>query len=229
VELWEALTDQLDNASTKLGHTQVLRKFTTSRPSPDKIVTQYVTKLIAFRRKLIGTTENITDDTMKTHIFTPLLTSYETTIQILAQRIPAPSAKHCMKAIHEYAEGITLTKAIADASTEAAQYSYGRNHGHGHGGRGGGGGGGPGNGRQKHKCTYCKMDNHTTEACGKRKHAESNTNASSNDKRTCYHCCLTGHLKADFIHFKCSWNQHIKVNKGTSSASLATAGDLDLI
>jgi len=69
----------------KLGCTQVLRKFTASRPSTDETVTQYFTKLIAFRKKLIGTTENITDDAMKTLIFTTLSNSYETTIQILEQ------------------------------------------------------------------------------------------------------------------------------------------------
>jgi len=93
VEMWKARRDLIDNASMKLGRTQVLWKFTTSRPSPDKTVTQYFTKLIAFRKKLIGTTENITDDAMKTHIFTTLSNSYETTIQILKQRIPAPMAE----------------------------------------------------------------------------------------------------------------------------------------
>jgi len=70
--MWEALMDRLDNASTKLSRTQVLRKFTVSRPSPAETVTQYFTKLIAFHKKLIGTTKNISDDTMKTHIFTTL-------------------------------------------------------------------------------------------------------------------------------------------------------------
>jgi hypothetical protein len=39
VEMWEALRDRLDNASTKVGRTQVLRKFTASRPMPDETVT----------------------------------------------------------------------------------------------------------------------------------------------------------------------------------------------
>jgi len=173
-EMWGALRDRLDNASTKLSRTQVLRKFTASRPSPDKTVTQYFTKLIAFRKKLIGTTKNITDDAMKTHIFTTLSDSYETTIQILEQWIPAPTARQCMDAISEYAERTTLTKEIGDLSTGAALYSRDGNCGR--CGRGGRRYGGWGNGRQKHTCTYCKIDNHTTEACGKRKHAETNTN-----------------------------------------------------
>ena len=76
------------------------------------------------------------------------------------------------------------------------------------------------------------MDNHTTEACGKRKHAENDpnpggTNTSRNDKRTCYHYGLSGHFKSDCIHFKCARDQPNKVNKGT--ATLATTGDRDLI
>ena len=179
---------------------------------------------------------------MKTHIFTTLSNSYETTILILEQRIPAPMAQQCMDAICKYAERTTLTKEIRDASTGAALYSRGGNCGR--GGQGGGRGGGRGNGRQKHKCTYCKMHNHTTEACGKRKHAENDTNTAStntggtttggtntsrNDERTCYHCGLSGHFKSDCIHFKRARDQRNKVNKGTASASLATAGDRDLM
>jgi len=130
----------------------------------------------------------------------------------------------------EYAERTTLTKEIGDASTGAALYSRGGNRGRGR--RSDGRRSGRGNGRQKQKCTYCKMDNHTTEACGKRKRTENDngdTNTSRNDERTCYHCGLTGHFKTDCIHFKRARDQRNKVNKGTASASLATAGDRDLI
>jgi hypothetical protein len=102
--MWETLRDRLDNLSTKLGRTEVLRKFTATRPSPDETVTQYFNKQIAFGKKLIGTTENITDDAMKRPIFITLANSYETTIQILEQRIPAPTAQQCMDANREYAE-----------------------------------------------------------------------------------------------------------------------------
>jgi len=137
-----------------------------------------------------------------------------------------------MDMIREYAEWTTLTKKIGNASTGAALYSHGGNCGHGW--RGGGRGGGQGNGRQKHKCTYCKMENHTTKAFGKRKHAENNTNTgntntSRNNERTCYHCSLSGQFKSDCIHFKHAWDQRTKINRGTASASLATVGDRDLI
>jgi len=76
-------------------------KFTTSQPSPDETVTQYLTKPIAFHKKLMGTTENITDDVIETHIFTTPSNSYETTIQNIEQGIAAPTAQQCMDAIRE--------------------------------------------------------------------------------------------------------------------------------
>jgi hypothetical protein len=150
------------------------------------------------------------------------------TIQILEQRIPAPTVQQCMDAIRKYSERMSLTKEIRDASTGVALYSRGGNPGDGHGRRAGARGGGRGKGRHKHYCTYCKTDNHTTKACGKRKNAERDTNNSRNDERTCYHCGLTGHFKGDCVHFKRARDERNKVNNGTASASLATAGDRDL-
>jgi hypothetical protein len=81
----EALWDQLDIVSKKLGRTQVMRKITSSQLLQDETVTPFFTTLLAFWQKLIGRTENSTDDTMKTHIFTTLSNLYETTTQILQQ------------------------------------------------------------------------------------------------------------------------------------------------
>jgi len=129
---------------------------------------------------------------------------------------------------------MTLPKEIVDASTRVAVYSRGGTWGRGCGGQGGGRAGGSRNGRQKHKYKYCKMDNHTSETCGRRKHTENDTpngdtNTSKNNKPTSYHWRPLGHLKADFIDFKHAWDQCNKVNSGTTPASLATAGDRNLI
>jgi hypothetical protein len=64
---------------------------------------------------------------MKTQLNTNLSNTYETTIQILEQRIPAPMAQHCMDAIVEYADRSTLTKEIGDASTGAGLFTSGGN------------------------------------------------------------------------------------------------------
>jgi len=194
------------------------------------MVTEDFTKPITFHRKLIGTTENITYDTIITHIFTTLSKWYGTTIQILQQRMPAPTAQQCMDVIHEYAEWSALTREIWDASTWAALNSCGRNPGNGR--KDGGQRGGWGNGRQKHNVTKCNMDNHTTEACGKSNRTENVTNTgytstSRNEEWTCYHCSLSGHFKSDCIHLNNTWDQHNQFNMG--NWSLATACDCDLM
>ena len=76
MEMWGPVREYLDNAAINLSATQVLRKFTASRPSPKENVTHYSAKQIAFCNKMIDTTADITDHTMKTHIFTTLCNSY---------------------------------------------------------------------------------------------------------------------------------------------------------
>jgi hypothetical protein len=94
-------------------------------------MTQFLTKLIAFCKKWIGTTENTTDDAMTTPIFTTLSNSYEITIQILEQWIPTHTAQQFRDVIFEYAKRTTLTKEIGDASPGAALCSHGGYRGHG--------------------------------------------------------------------------------------------------
>jgi hypothetical protein len=67
--------------------------FTASQSLPDDTVTQYLTKLIVFGTKLIGTIENITEHAMKTHICTTSSNPHETTIQILKQHIPTTTTQ----------------------------------------------------------------------------------------------------------------------------------------
>lgn len=110
VKMWEELSVQFDNATTTLGHSKALRKFTAARPLNDETLTKYYFTLIACRCMLIGTTENLTDDAMKKHIFRTLYISYKTTTQILEQRMPPPMAQQNIDVIREYAERTTLTK-----------------------------------------------------------------------------------------------------------------------
>ena len=123
VEMCEAVRDLYDNASTKFGCTNILKMFTASRPSPDETLTQHFAEPNPFWKKLIGTTDNITEDAMETNIFTPLSNSFESTIQILQQGFPAPNVWQCMNAILAYAERTTVTKDIVGVSTQAALFT----------------------------------------------------------------------------------------------------------
>jgi len=171
---------------------------------------------------------------MKTHSLSKLSTSYETTIQILEQQIPAPTAQQCMDVIHKYTEWTTLTKETGEASSRADQCSRGGNCGRRRCGQGCRHRAGRGNGRKKHQSRHCKMDNHTTKACRRRKPTENvtntgDTNTSNTEESTCYHCGLLGQFKTDCINFKRAWDQFNKVITGKLSVALATAGDRNLI
>jgi hypothetical protein len=84
VDIFEALTHRLGNSSTYLCRTHVLHMFSPSRPWPDETVPHYFTKRFTIQKEMIGSTQNIIDDTMKIPVFTTQSSSYETTIEFLA-------------------------------------------------------------------------------------------------------------------------------------------------
>jgi hypothetical protein len=78
------------------------------------------------------------------------------------------------------------------------------------------------------------MDNHVSEACRQRKHAEtititSHSNTSRKNESSGYHCGLQEHFKSNCIHFNNAQDQRNRVNKGPAPASLTTAENHDLI
>jgi len=93
VEMWQTLQGRLDNTTNQVGQTQIVRKCHALCPSKDEKITKYFTRLIDLRKKLIGSPETISDETMKTHIFSTMPKVFETTIKILEQQIPIPTAQ----------------------------------------------------------------------------------------------------------------------------------------
>ena len=93
VEMWQTLQNRVDNTTNQVSGTEIVREFHALRPSKDEKTTQYFTRLIDLRKKLIGSPEAISDETMKTHIFSTMPTEFETTIKILEQQIPVPTAQ----------------------------------------------------------------------------------------------------------------------------------------
>ena len=168
VEMWQTLQGRLDNTTNQVGRTQIVRKFHALRPSKDEKITQYFTRLIDRRKKLIGSPEAISDETMKTHIFSTMPKEFETTIKILEQQIPVQTAQQVMDRLREDADRTELAKEIGDESIGSALYNQ---HREGYGKRGERGNfgrdrGGNKNDDKEYSCTHCKMNNHTTESCG---------------------------------------------------------------
>ena len=53
VEIWQTLQRRVDNTTNQVGQTRIVRKFHALHPSTDETITQYFTKLIDLRKKLI--------------------------------------------------------------------------------------------------------------------------------------------------------------------------------
>jgi len=127
----------------------------------------------------------------------------------------------------------SLTEELGDTSKGAALFTQcggyigrgrgGRGGRGGHGGHGGYGGSSATGDNHESKCTYCKIDSHTPDACRKRKCAQEGGN---NDECICFQYGLPGHVKVDCVSYK-RINKWWTVKKVTATAAIATTGDSD--
>jgi len=191
------IKDRFGNTLWKLGRTQILRKFHACHPARDEKMNTYFTRLIDYRNQLSGSAEEISEDSFVTHLFTHIPKEFATTINIFERQAPPPTSQHIMDSIRLDEEKAAIVTEIADASTCAPLYSQRRGY------RGRGRGGCGRFGRQKtYRCTYCKMDNHTTEAraqsgngyFGGNDNSGGNDSSVGSDEKACYHCGITGHI-----------------------------------
>ena len=234
----ETLETSLDTAGSYIGRKDNLFKFRACGPKEDETLQACFTKLSNYRILLDDTDEAITNRDFCTQIFTSLPYQYATILMVRKHRRPLPTPDEAMHDLLEEGTTASLTKELGDASTSAAIFTRGGSYGgrgrsRGCGGRGGPGGPGVPGGHsgqggssgtgdsQGSKCTYCKIESHTTDACRKRKRAQEGGN---NDERICFQCGLPGHVKVDCVSYR-RITEWWKVNKASTTAALATTGD----
>ena len=169
-EMWDIRHDRFDNTFSKLSWMQILRQFHRRHPAKDDLMTIYLTCRFVYRNQLSGSSNKISEDRCVTHLFTHVPKEFATMINIFERQASPPTSQHIKNAIWLAEEMVAFVTQIADASTRNAHYSQrGGSLGH---GRGRGCSGSGRFGRQEtYRCTYCMMDNHTTEEWGKRKRA----------------------------------------------------------
>jgi hypothetical protein len=239
-EMWDTLRTLLNNQESQAARTTIRYRFDSCRLNDKEKATEYFTRLRALRQQLAGSTDAIDDQTFRAHIYKTLkvVPKFRTIITILQAMTPAPPPEQVMRTIRtdeEETDVSELTEAANAATTADGLYT------HGNSGRGGRGRGGRGRGRgrrgngRKYNCTHCRMDNHTTEDCRRLKHKRSGNGNDANTKneKTCFHCGLPGHFKAECEHWLRAKEQRSKVRKSgtaakTEQAMIATAGDRDL-
>jgi len=230
-KMWNTLKTSLDTAGSYIGRQDILRQFRACRPTEDEPLNAYFTKLSNYRTQLDHSDNAITDRNFRTQIFTSLPSQYAMILMVLKHRRPLPTPEEAMHDLLDEETTTGLTKNLGDASTGATLLSQrggycGRGQGRWRGGRSGRSGSGGSGDRHESKCTYCKTDSHTTDACRKRKRAQEGGNGGGNDERICYQCGLPGDVKVDCVSYK-RIMQWWRVNKATATAALATTGDCD--
>jgi len=207
-EMWNTLETSLDTAGSYIGRQDILCQFRAYRPKEDEPLKTYFTKLSNYRIQLDHTADAVTDRDFRTQIFTSPPSQYAMILMVLKHRRPLPTPEEAMNDLLEEETTASLPKELGDASMGAALFTQrggycGRRRGRGRrGGRGGLGGYGRSSGtRDSHesKCTYCKIDSHTTDACRKRKHAQEGGNNGGNDERISFQCGLPGYVKVDCV------------------------------
>jgi len=207
LEMWNTLQTSLDTTGEWIGRQDILRQYRACWPKEDKRLKTYFTKLSNYRIQLDHTDDAITDRDFRTQIFTSLPSQYAMIWMVLNHRRPLPTPEEAMHDLLEEDTTASVTKKLGDASTWAAHFSQhggyrgrGCGRGLGHGGRGGHGESSGTGDSHESKCTHCKIDSHTTDACRKRKRAHE---GGINDERICFQCWLPRHVKGDCVSYKC--------------------------
>jgi len=233
VEIWQTLQRRVDNTTNQVGQTRIVRKFHALHPSTDETITQYFTKLIDLRKKLIWSAKAISDKTMKTHIFFAIPKEFETTIKILEQQIALPMAQQVMDHLRENTVRTELAMEIGDESTGSALYSHRGDH-----NRRGRGGHEWGRAREnfvrdcanrddkEYSCTHCKMNIHTTERCGilkRLKSASGGFNRKKSKEMLCFYRGNPGHARAECESRQWGLEAQNKINKRSNLDSMSAA------
>jgi hypothetical protein len=91
--------DRFNNALLKLGRTQILHKFHACCPAQDEKMNIYFSRLIDYRNQLSGSADEISEDTLVTHLFTYIPKEFAPTINIIERQAPPPTSQHIMDAI----------------------------------------------------------------------------------------------------------------------------------
>jgi hypothetical protein len=208
--MWTTLQCRLNDDSHQTTRTAILRNFQAARYNSRNglaRVDPYFAEVENYQHQLTGSAEQITEEGLKTHIFSTLMGHFYTTLCIMQrQRNPEPSAKQVMDSSWEEAKTTEVNKELGDLSVGSVLIS------HQTGFRGRGyyrGNNGNRDGRNDVKlpefwCTHCRMNNYTTENCAILKPQSTYTGKSGSgdfskntDDKLCFHCRKPGHIKSE--------------------------------
>jgi len=82
-EMWQILKERLDLTTSYIGRTAIVAQFQNVRPTVGESISVYVARLQAFQLQLQGSTEEITEQALRTHVYTTAPPEFKTAIGYL--------------------------------------------------------------------------------------------------------------------------------------------------
>jgi hypothetical protein len=191
--MWTILHDEFNHARHTLGRTTLLAGFQNSRPKAGHPISVYFGRLRQFQKQLAGTPEAITDQMLKTHIFTTLPDEFEVQKQILELQ---PEADLTVQTVMDAMKNLEMRRTEAEAnrlrlakldasvadsnisgtSADALQVSA--------------------NTGKTERCSFCRKTGHHYNNCFRRRKRNRDSNAgNSTEAIKCYYCGEEGHIR----------------------------------
>jgi hypothetical protein len=91
-EMWDIPHHRFKNTLSKLGRTEIVRKFHVCHPAKDEELNTYFTCLIDYGNELSGSAKEISDDSFVAHLFANIPKEIATTISIFKRQASPPTS-----------------------------------------------------------------------------------------------------------------------------------------
>ena len=98
--MWETLKERLDFTTSYIGRASIVTQFQNARPITGESIGTYIARLQAYRIQLQGSTEEISDQALRTHVYTTAPSAFKTTIAIL-KRTPDVTIPNLITALKD--------------------------------------------------------------------------------------------------------------------------------
>jgi hypothetical protein len=187
--MWTILHDEFNHARHTIGRTTLLAAFHGSRPKEGHPISVYFGRLRQFQKQLIGTPEAITDQMLKTHIFTTLPDVFEVQKQILELQ---PEAGVTVQTVMDAMKNLEMRRAEANrlrldkqdasvaesntAGTSAAALQASATT------------------DKAQRCSFCRKTGHHYNNCFRRR-KRNRASEDSAEAIKCYYCGEEGHIR----------------------------------
>jgi len=130
--MWQILKERLDLTTSYIGCTVIVAQFQNVQPITGESISVYVARLQVFQLQLPGSTEEITEQALRTHVYTTARPEFNTAIGYL-KRTPDVTIPNLITVLKETEEEnkVEAAAAVVDSKSGTGLYVRGR------GGRGG--------------------------------------------------------------------------------------------